>query len=64
MFRSLAFFAAKSRPCQGELNMSLRNINFAQFLAGDLASALLQRCACLGSYWGIEGMSKAEVVKD
>ena len=44
--------------------MSLRNINLAQFLAGDLVSALLQRCACLGSYWGIEGMSKAEVVKD
>ena len=44
--------------------MSLRNINFAQLLAGDLVSALLQRCACLGSYWGIEGMSKAEVVKD
>ena len=40
--------------------MSLRNINFAQFLAGDLASALLQRCACLGSYWGIEGMAKAD----
>ena len=56
MFRSLAFLAAESRPCQGELDMSLRNINFAQCLVGDLASALLQRCACLGSYWGIEGI--------